>query len=171
MDAEVGGKKEEIRGSRKRQVRQRSRDRDFTDGCWGSREGKREDGERKTSNNQREEGKGEGEETRKLPKEEVQNWYKEHEFIHGIFPPTFFLVPYSLFLIPCSLFLVPYSLFLLPCSFFLVPSSWHPLHPLQNPLPNFLLPSINRGQYLRTGPPTALHRRQQWQLFRQKPMV
>src|SRR4028118_948657 len=35
----------------------------------------------------------------------------------------------------------------------------------------FLLFSINRGQYLRIGRPTALHRRQQWQLFRQKQMV
>jgi len=49
-----------------------------------------------------------------------------------------------------SLFLLPSSFFLLPSSFFLtsvtqsvaeLPSFFYPLHPLQNPLPNFLLAS------------------------------
>ena len=47
---------------------------DFTDGCCG----KRQDGETKMSNNQRGGGKRESEETRKITKEEVQNWYKDH---------------------------------------------------------------------------------------------
>ena len=145
MDAEVGGKKEEIRGSRKREVRQRS--------LYGIL---RMDVEEKDRMGKQKLVIINGEEKEGMRRNQKNHQRRSIKLVQRPLIYTWYL-PSSL--LPSSFFLLPSSFFLLPSSFFLLPSSF------------FLLFSINRGQYLRIGRPTALHRRQQWQLFRQKQMV